>query len=93
MVIYSNINLMESFIKVVEKKIRDSIELKKIQIIDNSFKHRGHKSFSKDKFHLKIIIDSKYLKSLNKIQAHKKVMKILEKELKNKIHALEIKIN
>ena len=38
-------------------------------------------------------IDSKYLKSLNKIQAHKKVMKILEKELKNKIHALEIKIN
>ncbi len=84
---------MESFIKVVEKKIRDSIELNKIEIIDNSLKHQGHKSFNKDKFHLKIIIDSKYLKSLNKIQAHKKVMKILEKELKNKIHALELKIN
>mgnify|MGYP001275121449 CR=1 FL=1 len=84
---------MESFIKVIKKKIRNSIELSKIEIIDNSSLHRRHKSFNKDKFHLKIIIDSKYLKSLNKIQAHKKVMKILEKEMKNKIHALEIKIN
>ena len=84
---------MESFIKVVEKKIRDNLEVNKIEIINNSSKHQGHKSFTKGKFHLKIIIDSKYLKSLNKIQAHKKVMKILEKELKNKIHALELKIN
>ena len=84
---------MESFIKVVEKKIRDNVEVNKIEIINNSSKHQRHKSFTKGKFHLKIIIDSKYLKSLNKIQAHKKVMKILEKELKNKIHALELKIN
>ena len=83
---------MESFIKVIKKKIRNSIELSKIEIIDNSSLRR-HKSFNKDKFHLKIIIDSKYLKSLNKIQAHKEVMKVLEKELKTKIHALELKIN
>ena len=84
---------MESFIKFIEKKIRDSIDISKIEIIDNSSKHERHKSFVKGKLHLKIIIDSKYLKSLDKVQAHKKVMKILEKELDDKIHALELKIN
>ena len=84
---------MESFIKVVEKKIRDNVEVDKIKIINSSSKHQGHKSFTKGKFHLKIIIDSKYLKSLSKIEAHKEIMKILKGELKDKIHALELKIN
>ena len=84
---------MESFIKVVEKKIRDNVEVDKIEIINSSSKHQGHKSFTKGKFHLKIIIDSKYLKSLSKIEAHKEIMKILKGELKDKIHALELKIN
>ena len=84
---------MESFIKVIEKKIRDNLEVNKIEIINNSSKHQGHKSFAKGKFHLKIIIDSKYLKSLSKIEAHKEIMKILNEELKDKIHALELKIN
>ena len=84
---------MESFIKVVEKKIRDNVEVDKIEIINSSSKHQGHKSFTKGKFHLKIIIDSKYLKSLSKIEAHKEIMKILKEELKDKIHALELKIN
>tara|TARA_Y100001970_G_C13925566_1_gene695576 strand:+ start:463 stop:717 length:255 start_codon:yes stop_codon:yes gene_type:complete len=84
---------MESFLKIVEKKIRDNLEVNKIQIIDNSSKHRSHKSFIQGKFHLKIIIESDYLKSLNKLEAHKEIYKVLKNELKNKIHALEIKIN
>ncbi len=77
----------------MKKKIRDNLEVNKIEIINNSSKHEGHKSFAKGKFHLKIIIDSKYLRSLNKIEAHKEIMKILKEELKDKIHALELKIN
>tara|TARA_A100001011_G_C14321325_1_gene850831 strand:+ start:8050 stop:8304 length:255 start_codon:yes stop_codon:yes gene_type:complete len=84
---------MESFIKVIEKKIKDKIQLEKIKIIDNSSKHEKHKSFVKNKLHLKVIIDSIYLGSLNKIQAHKEVMKVLEDDFKDKIHALEIQIN
>lgn len=84
---------MESFIKIIEKKIKNAVEVKSIEIIDNSSKHQGHKSFQKDKLHLKIIIDSEHLKSLNKIHAHKKIMKLLKEELKDRIHALELKIN
>ena len=83
---------MESFIKVIEKKIKDKIKVETIKIIDNSFKHEKHKSFERNKLHLTMIIDSSYLRSLNKIQAHKEVMKILKEELKEKVHALELKI-
>ena len=42
--------------------------------------------------HLTIIITSEELKLLDKIEAHKKIMKVLSDDLKTRIHALEIKI-
>ena len=84
---------MKSFIQLIQKKIKDNLEVSKLEIIDNSFKHINHKSFKKDKFHLKIIIESEQLKSLNKVQAHQRVMNYLKDEIKEKIHALELKIN
>ena len=62
-------------------------------LIDNSHFHTKHKSFSPNKFHLKIIIKSKKLKNMNKIKAHKEIFSILKEEMNNKIHALEIEIN
>tara|TARA_B100000700_G_scaffold320590_1_gene418159 strand:+ start:5135 stop:5389 length:255 start_codon:yes stop_codon:yes gene_type:complete len=84
---------MRSLIQNIEKKIKKNFDVSKIEIIDNSHKHQGHKFFQKGKFHLKIIIRSEDLKNLNKIDAHKKIMQVLRQELKDKIHALEIKIN
>jgi len=76
----------------IEKKIKKEIDVEKIILIDNSIFHRKHKSFDKDKLHLKIIIESKKLKMINVISAHKKIFSILKNEMKNKIHALEIEI-
>ena len=45
------------------------------------------------KFHLKISIESEELKKLNKIESNKKIYKILDEELKNHIHSLQILIN
>ncbi len=84
---------MESFIQLIEKKLKSSLEINSIKIIDNTHQHKKHKSFQQGKFHLKIIIDSKYLSSLSRIQAQKEVFKALDKEIREKIHALEIKIN
>ena len=84
---------MKSFIQVIKKKIEKNIKINKIEIIDNSEKHKGHKFFNSKKLHLKLIIESEELRSLGRIQAHKKIMQILNHELKNNIHALEIKIN
>ncbi len=83
---------MNTFLLLIKKKLIDAFKASKVEIIDNSSKHKGHKFFQEEKFHLKIIIESKYLKSLNRIDAHRKVKQILKEEFK-KIHALELKIN
>ena len=44
-------------------------------------------------FHLKIRIESEELKKLNKIESSKKIYKILDAELKDHIHSIQILIN
>ena len=83
---------MYDFLKFVENKIRKSIKIESISIIDNSNQHKKHKFFDSKKYHLRFEIKSVYLNSLNKIKAQREIMKLFEEELKNKIHALEIKI-
>ena len=81
------------FFDKVKEKINREINPESIILIDNSHFHTKHKSFSPNKFHLKIIIKSKKLKNMNKIKAHKEIFSILKEEMNNKIHALEIEIN
>ena len=76
----------------IKKKITKEINPQNITLIDNSNLHKKHKSFDANKFHFKIIIESKKLKEMSKIEAHKKIFSILKDEMKNKIHALVIEI-
>ena len=83
---------MISFFSEIKEKINKKINPENIILIDNSSFHTKHKSFDPNKLHIKIIIESKKLKKMNKITAHKEIYSILKEEMKNKIHALEIKI-
>tara|TARA_Y100000816_G_C26012256_1_gene529270 strand:+ start:110 stop:364 length:255 start_codon:yes stop_codon:yes gene_type:complete len=83
---------MKEFLDFIEKKIKDKIDIEKIVVIDNSRKHKTHKFFDKDKYHICLEIHSKYLKKLKRLESQRLIMSILNEELKNKIHALEIKI-
>ena len=83
---------MISIYDKIKKKIAKEINSQNIILIDNSSLHKKHKSFDLNRFHLKIIIESKELKKMSKIQAHKKIFSILKEEMRNKIHALEIEI-
>ena len=83
---------MKNYFDEICKKLNDEIEIEDIKIVDNSHKHTGHKFFSPEKFHLHLKIKSLYLNSISRVSAQKIVMKVLSKDLKTKIHALEIKI-
>ena len=83
---------MNDFLSYIENKIKKNIEIEKILIVDNSNQHKKHRFFDSEKYHLKLEIQSNYLRSLNRIVAQRKIMSVLKEELKNKIHALEIKI-
>ena len=83
---------MKNYFIEIEKKLKNNIKLDKIEIVDNSHKHRGHKFFSESKYHLHLKIQSVYLKSMSRLDAQKLIMNILKEEFKTRIHALEISI-
>ena len=83
---------MKNYFKAIEEKIKLKVKLKNLEIIDNTQKHKGHKSFSPERYHIKLILKSKYLSSISRIEAHKIINEILKEDLKTTIHALEINI-
>ena len=83
---------MNNFFKEIENKLNDSIKIENILIIDNSAKHKLHKFYDEEKYHLKLEIKSQELKSLSSLEAHRKIYKILRDNFKDKIHALELDI-
>ena len=85
--------LMKNYFEEINIKLKKKIAIEELEIVDNSHKHKGHKFYSPEKFHLHLKIRSIYLKSISRLNAQKLVMKILEKDLKTKIHALEISID
>ena len=83
---------MKNYFEEICTKLNDEIEIEHIDIVDNSHKHKKHKFFSPEKFHLHLKIKSLYLNSISRINAQKMIMKVLKDELSTKIHALEISI-
>ena len=83
---------MKNYFDEITKKLKKKITIENINIVDNSYKHKGHKFYSPEKFHLLLEIKSLYLSSLTRVNAQKMIMKILSDDLKTKIHALEIRI-
>ena len=85
-----NIN---ELIAIVKKKIEKNISIENIKIEDKSFIHKKHKNNQKGKFHLKIEIISNELKNMSKIESNKKIYKILDNEMKEWIHSLQLLIH
>ena len=85
-----NINQL---IEIVKNKLNKNIPCDKIEIEDKSFLHKNHASNSKDKFHIKLIINSEHLRKKNKIESTKEIYKVLDEELKNNIHSIQVLIN
>ena len=84
---------IDELITNVKKKIKKNINIENILIEDKTFLHKNHPGHEGNKFHLKIFIKSEELKKFNKIESNKKIYKILDEELKNHIHSLQILIN
>ena len=84
-----NINQL---IEIVEKKILSQDCISKVYIEDKSFLHKNHKSNESGKFHILLSIESPELKKKNKLNSTRFIYNILDDELKNYIHSLQIKL-
>ncbi len=77
----------------IKKRICEKLKVDQIEIINNSHLHQHHASSPKTKYsHLKIIVKSKEWYQQPRIKLHQMIYSILEQELKNVIHALEIEV-
>ena len=85
-----NIN---ELIAIVKRKLQSQILIEDILIEDKSFLHKNHSGNQPNKFHLKISLKSNQLRKMKRIDSNKKIYKILDKEIKNFIHSLQILIH
>jgi BolA protein len=84
---------INELIAIVKKKLTDEIDIESIKIEDKSFLHKNHAGNQEGRYHLKIIMGSNELKALNRIESNKRVYKILDKEMKDHIHSIQILIS
>ena len=85
-----NIN---ELIAIVKNKLESQISIQDLKIEDKSFLHKNHKGHQKGKFHLKLTIKSEELAKLSKITSTKRVYSILDSELKDYVHSIQILFN
>ena len=76
--------------EIVKKKILDNKLIKDVELEDKSFLHKNHKTNNPNKFHIKLKIKSEKLKNMSRIESNKFIFKLLDKEMKNYIHSLQI---
>ena len=81
---------INQLILLVKNKIEKNIVVQNIAIKDKTHLHLKHKSHSDGKFHLELKLRSEELSKFNKIQATKKIYKIIDEEMKKYIHSIQI---
>ena len=85
-----NIN---ELIAIVKNKLETKIVIQELKIEDKSFLHKNHKGHQDGKFHLKLIINSEELAKTSKIDSIKRIYNVLDLELKEYIHSIQILFN
>ena len=78
--------------EIVKTKIKKGIEVQKIIIEDKTYLHLNHTGHDKKKFHIKILIESNYLNKMDKIKRSRIIYKLLNDELRNYIHSIQLDI-
>ena len=84
---------INELIAIVKKKLVDQVNIDNIIIEDKSFLHKNHSGNQVGKFHLKITLISDELKNMSRIESNKKIYNILDSEMKESIHSIQILIS
>ena len=84
---------IKKLIAIIKKKIENEIAVDNLKIEDKSFLHKNHPGNEKNRYHLKISIESDELKKMSKIESNKKIYRILNEEMKLFIHSIQILLN
>ena len=75
---------------ILEKNLSDF----GVNVIDNSYLHKGHNKFNGEEgTHIEIQLKKNNIFKINRLQIHKKINSLLKKEFNTGLHSLQIKIS
>ena len=75
--------------KILENNFLDYV----VNIIDNSYLHKGHNNFNGDgETHILIELKKRKKININRLEIHKKINSLLKNEFNTGLHSLQIKI-
>ena len=81
---------IENLIFNIKTKLLNNSYIQNVKIEDKTYLHLKHSSHDNNKFHIKLTIYSFELKKISRIDATKKINKILLKEIEGYIHSIQI---
>ena len=81
---------IDNLFKNIKTKLLKNSFIQNVILEDKTYLHLKHSSHEKNKFHIKLTIFSNDLKKISKLDATKKINKILQEEIKNYIHSIQI---
>lgn len=78
-------------ISSIEKRLRESLTIQSLEIIDESHLHVGHAGAASGGGHFQVIITAVDFEDLNTLARHRLVYEALGDAMETDIHALSIK--
>tara|TARA_X000000368_G_C22599962_1_gene523247 strand:- start:153 stop:413 length:261 start_codon:yes stop_codon:yes gene_type:complete len=84
---------INQLINIIKIKINNNLSCENIEVLDKTFLHIKHKSHDKNKFHIQLKIKSLELKKKGRLESNKIIYKILDNEIKNEIHSIQVLID
>ena len=81
---------IENLNKNIKTKLLKNSFIQNVKIEDKTYLHINHLSHEKNKFHIKLTIFSNQLRAISKLEATKKINKILKNEINSYIHSIQI---
>lgn len=78
----------------IKKILNTQLNPEFLEVENNSYLHAGHMGDNgTGETHFKVVIQSKSLNQLSRVNAHRKINQLLKDEFDKGLHALEVKIN
>ena len=83
---------LHQLLQAMETRLRERLLLESLEIIDDSDRHRGHVGAATGKKHMVVMIRSRALSAMSRVEAHRLVYAALGSLMSDAIHALSIQI-
>ena len=79
---------------VMIEKLEKAFQPTVLNVIDESDKHVGHAGHRPEgETHFKVVMRAELFSGLSRLEMQRNVFKVLEHEMKNKIHALSLDLS